>query len=401
MDLNKKKLVKYNHNLYLSLIYILWILSILSYFFLDDYLKAGSLNNGVKFGNDSKFYLGQAAEILSGEASILDYKSKFGYILFLIPFVYFDIPFVLIVFFQLFLTAISALCLYKITTYYFCKLAGLICVTLFFFYLPLQIRNFYILTEILFIDLSLILTFFIVFFKKQYVPLVILLIIALVSIRPNGILFLFSLMFCTLYFLIGYKKKVFLRLFLIALLISTLPVYYLINNYFENLNLIESLNRGIIWGWSFENNKICKVSCLSSELINNNYQNTLLGYLKFVIVNFYEYFKIFFFKIFWLIARVRPYYSDLHNYYILFFNLIFYSGFIYGYIKKPKNSFSINFIRFFILLSMILVGLTFADWSGRFSLYFLPFVMIFSSYGILIFIKKILNVINQKRNNTL
>ena len=141
------------------------------------------------------------------------------------------------------------------------------------FYFPLQIRNFYILTEILFIDLSLILTFFIVFFKKQYIPFVILLIIVLVSIRPNGILFIFSLIFCTLYFLIEHKKKVFLKLFLITLLISALPVYHLINEYFENLNLIESLNKGIIWGWSFENNKICEASCLSNELINNNYQN--------------------------------------------------------------------------------------------------------------------------------
>jgi hypothetical protein len=182
-------------------------------------------------------------------------------------------------------------------------------------------------------------------------------------------------------------------------LIATLPVYHLINAYFENLNFIGSLNRGIIWGWSFENNQICKASCLSNELINNNYQNSLLGYLQFVMANFFEYFKIFFFKIFWLIARARPYYSDLHNYYIIFFNLILYLGFIYGFVKRPKNNFSIRFINFFILFSMILVGLTFADWSGRFSLYFLPFVMIFSSYGILIFIKKILKVINQKRNN--
>ena len=396
---SKIKLNK-DFNLYLILIYIFWIISIFSYFFLDSYINAGSLENGVKLGNDSYFYLRESKNILNGESSFLDYKSKFGYLLFLIPFIYFDLPLISVVFFNLLLTSISGWCLYKITIKYFCKLAGLICVTLFFFYFPLQIRNFYILTEILFIDLSLILTFFIVFFKKQYIPFIILLIIALVSIRPNGILFIFSLIFCILYFLIEHKKKILLKLFLIALIISAIPVYHLINEYFENLNLIRSLNKGIIWGWSFENNKICKASCLSSELINNNYQNTLLGYLKFVIVNFQEYFKIFFLKIFWLIARVRPYYSDLHNYYILFFNLIFYSGFIYGFLKRPKNNFSINFIIFYILLSTILVGLTFADWSGRYSLYFLPFIMIFGSYGILIFIKKILKMINQKRNKT-
>tara|TARA_X000000950_G_scaffold105315_1_gene132690 strand:+ start:285 stop:1484 length:1200 start_codon:yes stop_codon:yes gene_type:complete len=396
---SNKNLIFNNYNLYLITVFIFWITSILLYFFLDDYVKAGSLENGVKIATDSKLYIRVVTEIINGEASILDWKSKIGYFLFLTPFIYFDIPFVTIVFFQFFLTAISALCLYKITTKFFCKLSGIICVALFLLYFPLQIRNFYILTEMLFIDVSIFLTYLIVFYKKQYLPLIILLLTFLISIRPNGMLFLFSLIFCILLFLINHKKKKYLSLFLISLLIATLPVYHLINAYFENLRFIESLNRGIIWGWSFENNQICKALCLSNQLINNNYQNSLIGYLQFAMANFFEYFKIFFFKIFWLIARARPYYSNLHNYYIIFFNLIFYLGFIYGFIKRPKNNFSIRFIIFFILLSMILVGLTFADWSGRFSLYFLPFVMIFSSYGILIFIKKILKMINQKRNN--
>ena len=397
--MSNKNLIFNNYNLYFITVFIFWITSILLYFFLDDYVKAGSLENGVKIATDSKLYIRVVTEIINGEASILDWKSKIGYFLFLTPFIYFDIPFVTIVFFQFFLTAISALCLYKITTKFFCKLSGIICVALFLLYFPLQIRNFYILTEMLFIDVSIFLTYLIVFYKKQYLPLIILLLTFLISIRPNGMLFLFSLIFCILLFLINHKKKKYLSLFLISLLIATLPVYHLINAYFENLRFIESLNRGIIWGWSFENNQICKALCLSNQLINNNYQNSLIGYLQFAMANFFEYFKIFFFKIFWLIARARPYYSNLHNYYIIFFNLIFYLGFIYGFIKRPKNNFSIRFIIFFILLSMILVGLTFADWSGRFSLYFLPFVMIFSSYGILIFIKKILKMINQKRNN--
>jgi len=390
---------KYNHNLYLSLIYILWLLSIFSYFFLDDYIKAGNLEEGVKLGNDSYFYLRESKNILNGESSFLDYKSKFGYLLFLIPFLYFDLPLICVVFFQIFLTAVGSFCLYKITEKYFGKLSGLICISLFLFYFPIQIRNFYILTEMVFIDLSLILIYFVNFFKKQYIPIIILLLAALVSIRPNGILFLFSFVFCTLNFLIKNKKKLFFMFYIIMLLILILPIYNILNAYMRDLNLIEQLNKGIIWGWSFENKTICKQLCLGTELIDNNYPNTLLGYFQFILINFYEYFKIFFLKIFWLIARARPYYSDLHNYYILFFNFILYPSFIYGFLKRPKNNFSMEIILLFIMFSIVLVGLTFADWSGRFSIYFLPFVMIFSSYGILIFVKKILKMVNQKRNN--
>ena len=191
MTINKIKLD--NYNLYIFLIYTLWIISIISYFFLDDFVKAGNLEDGVKLGNDSYFYLRESKNILNGEASILDYKSKFGYILFLIPFLYFDLPLICVVFLQILLTAISAWCLFKITSKYFCKLSGIICVALFLFYFPLQIRNFYILTEMLFIDISIILIYLLSYFKRAYLPLIFLLIAALISIRPNGILFLFSI----------------------------------------------------------------------------------------------------------------------------------------------------------------------------------------------------------------
>jgi len=393
MTINKIKLD--NYNLYIFLIYTLWIISIILYFFLDDFVKAGNLEDGVKLGNDSYFYLRESKKILNGESSILDYKSKFGFILFLIPFIYFDLPLICVVFLQIFLTAISAWCLYKITSKYFCKLSGIICITLFLFYFPLQIRNFYILTEMLFIDISIILIYLLSYFKRAYLPLIVLLIAALISIRPNGILFLFSILISVFIFLYRYKKYLYLLGYLVVSIILIFPIINLLNSYMTDLNLINSLNsRGIIWGWSFEHNQICEntgVPCLEIEFINNNYQNNIFDILRFISINFIEFFKIFFLKAFWLILRARPYYSDLHNYYILFFDLILYIGLIYGLVKRPKNNFSVNVILFFIFFSICLVGLTFADWSGRFSLYFLPLIMIFSSYGILIFTKKILN----------
>lgn len=387
-----------NYNLYIILTFSLWLITILLYFFFSEYIKAGSLNNGVKFGSDTKFYFRQANLIINGDVNIFDYKSKLGYILFLIPFIYFDIPLVSIVFFQLFLTAISALCLYKITSKFFSKKSGIICLSLFLLYFPLQIRNFYILTEMLFIDITIILTYLIVYFKKINLPLIVMLIIVLVSIRPNGIIYLFSILTSIFYFLIYYKRFFFISIYLVLILIFTLPLIHLLNSYLVDLNLINSIsNKGIIWGWSFENNSICKTSCLSTEFINNNYKNNIFDIFKFISINFAEFIKIFILKIFWLLARVRPYYSDLHNYYLIFFNLFIYFGFIYGFIKRPRKNFAINMILTFVLYSMVLVGLTFADWSGRFSLYFLPLIMIFSSHGILNFLQLIFNSIVKKK----
>ena len=385
-----KNLKLTNYNLYLSLIYFAWTISILTYFFL----------NGVKFGGDTYFYLGNAKEILNGEQSIFSYRSAYGFILLLLPFVYFDIPLVFLVLIQILLTALSAWCLYKISSKFFSKLSGILCAVLFLFYLPLLFLNFYILTDTLFLNLIIVLTYLFVCFKKTYLPMIVLIALAVITIRPNGILFLFSIMICTFFFLINNKKYLYLSLYSLVLIILLLPIINILNSYIVDLNLINSIsNQGIIWGYSFENNSSCSKSCLSVELINENFENNIIGIFKFISINFVSYLKIFLLKVFWLLFRARPYYSDLHNLYIIIYDIILYLSFIYGFIKRPRNNFSASVILLFILLSIILVGLTFADWDGRFSLYFLPLIMIFSSYGLLIFIKKILNMINQKWNN--
>ena len=388
-----------NYNSYIIVIYTFWLVSIFFFFLFSDFIKAGSLENGVKLGNDSYFYLREAKNVIDGNASIVDYKSKFGYIFFLLPFLYLKLPLLFIVFFQILLTGFSAWCLYRISSKYFCKLSGIISISLFLFYFPLQIRNFYILTDILFIDLLIILTYLLVFYRKIFFPLILFLILSLISIRPNGILYLFSILICVLIYFIKYKKYLYLFFYLSILIIATIPIVSLLNTYMVELNLINKLStRGIIWGWSLEHNQICEnteIPCLEIEFINNNYQNNIFGFLEFVWQNFSNFFKVFVLKIFWLLSRVRPYYSDLHNSYILFFNLIFYPTFIYGFIRRPRNNFSLNVIIFFIMLSLILVGLTFADWSGRFSLYFLPLIFIFSSYGILLFGKNFLKTLKK------
>ena len=108
-----------NYKLYLIFIFFFWIINLLLYFFFSDLIKSGALENGVKFGNDTQFYLREANRILNGEASIMDYKSKFGYILFLAFFIHYELPFTYVVFFQISLTFLSAICLYKITSRFF------------------------------------------------------------------------------------------------------------------------------------------------------------------------------------------------------------------------------------------------------------------------------------------
>ncbi len=374
-----------NYKSYLSFIYFFWITLIILYFFLS----------GIKYGGDTPSYLGSAQDILSGDFSSIGYETRLGLILFLLPIVYFGIPLEFFILFQIALTGLAAHCLYKISSKFFCELSGIICVVLFLFYFPLFFFNFYILTDTLFINTIIISCYLLVYFRRNYIPLIILLILLLITIRPNGIIFFFSILICIFIYLYSYKKYLYLLLYSIFTLTLTFPIIEILNSYIDDLRLMESISsKGIIWGYSFEKSARCAASCLSIEWVNENYENNIIGILKFISFNFIKYFKIFVLKIVWLLFRARPYYSDLHNLYIIIYDIVLYSSFIYGFIKRPKNSFAVNVIMFFILFSIVLVGLTFADWDGRFSLYFLPLIMIFSSYGILIFVKKIFNMVN-------
>ena len=65
-----------NYKLYLSSIFIIWFSFIFFYFFFNDFIKAGGLENGVKYGNDTHFYLKEASKILFGKASQVPASSK-------------------------------------------------------------------------------------------------------------------------------------------------------------------------------------------------------------------------------------------------------------------------------------------------------------------------------------
>ena len=122
-----KSLKNINQRQYLLLIYFVWLTSLLIFYFFSQFINAGALEGGVKLGNDSRFYLSESKNILNGLSSLLDYKSKFGYLLFLMPFLYFELPLIYVVLLQFLLTAIGSYCLYKITTKYFGEKSAIIC----------------------------------------------------------------------------------------------------------------------------------------------------------------------------------------------------------------------------------------------------------------------------------
>ena len=155
--------------------------------------------------------------------------------------------------------------------------------------------------------------------------------------------------------------------------------------------MIVSLSRGVIWGYSFDSNSICFENCVKGLTNAELYKKNLFGLVQYFFHNFFILMKIFFLKIIIFLTGWRPYYSNIHNIYILLVHFVFIFGFILGLIKIKKYSFYDFFVLTYLIILSISVGLTFADWSGRFVMYLIPFIIIISSKGFESIIQYFLN----------
>ena len=374
----------FNNRNYLFIIYTIYFLYILGIFFAAGEIKAMSFVDGYLLGGDSGRYIEGADKLLKFELPTGKGSSYLGYIFFISIFKYFDLNLTYVVVVQIFITFLSSLCLYKITEKISSRYGGLFSLSLYLFYFPLQIRNFYILSETIFICSIIFLIYFILFFKKKYLITIILLIPFIILIRPHGVILIPSLFLASILWFYSNEKKKLFYLSIIILITLSYPFLLLTNFYLENEKILfKIMNYGIIYGYNHENNY------LSFNEPSNN-KNDILSLLIFIKENSHNFIISFYKKIWFFLIRVRPFYSDIHNFYLILFNIILYPLVIYGYLKNNfKRNISINFMYFFVIFLTISVGLSFADWSGRFVLYIFPIFFIFAGIGFSYILKKI------------
>ena len=359
--------------LFLFSVYLIFIFSI---FFFSDSIKAASFVDGYLLGGDSNRYINGSKKIINLELPSGKSSSYLGYIFFLSIFQYFNLNLTFVVITQIFLTILSALCIFKITKKLSSEAGGILSLSLYLFYFPLQIRNFYILTETIFICLLIFIIYFITFYKKKYFPILLLIIIFYFFTRPHGILIVPSLILTTVFWIFMKKKIKLLSLIFFLLIILSAPLYNFLNLHLENMKIINNIAiGGVIYGYESKEN------FLDFE-IPLNINNDIFSLLIFLKANFETFMVGFFKKLYFFFFRIRPYYSDLHNLYLILFNFIYIPLGIYGFIKNNSvEKFNNFFLYSLILIFSLSVGLSFADWSGRFSLYIMPILFIFSGIG--------------------
>jgi len=257
---------------------------------------------------------------------------------------------------------------------------------MFLFYPSIQIFNFYILTESLFINFIIIGFYLLIRNYKLYsIILGILFLSYTASIRPFGIIILPLLLVYLFMIALKFKKKkiiYFLTTLFILILIFT---YFIIDYLVILLGVPELLLSGdIIWNY----NNMKPPYDLSLLSLKN------MGALQVVsyIFNYPMYFlNNFLTKLFWFLFRLRPFYSDLHNLFLIISSIFLYGFSIMSLFNKSRKPEAIYFMVFFIIMMTFTVLLTVVDWDARFSLPLLPFIFLFTSSGIITTINIIFN----------
>tara|TARA_B100000401_G_scaffold437030_1_gene381718 strand:+ start:1704 stop:2885 length:1182 start_codon:yes stop_codon:yes gene_type:complete len=388
----------YSDNLKIITVYLLWIPFLLFlYINLGPYnLGLLDLSSGVAYGGDSGRYLRAAEQIILGNfpnypEGVGDINNAQGYMtynLFLTLLFLLRLDLFSVVIAQIVLSGIAALCLFKIGEIVWNKSVGIFAMILFLFYPSIQIYNFYILTESLFVNLTIIGFFFLIYnYKLGSIFLGVFILLLASFVRPFGIIIIPTAFIYLFILLIKFNKTKLILLFISISILAFVVTFFIIDFLVALLGVPELLLNGhIIWNYN-----ILKPPYEVDQSSLNDF-NTI-KVLSFIIEYPIYFIEVFYNKLYWFFLRARPFYSDIHYYFLLISSLIMYIFFVFGFSLNSRRKEVIYLIIIYILGTTFSVLLTVVDWDARFSLPILPYIFLIASAGIyklyLLFIKSI------------
>lgn len=328
---------------------------------------------------EAQKYIGNALHFLeTGYFTNPRYVFYSSYIFFLSLMFKLNISYGGIVIIQILLNGLATIALYRIT-YLYCQstLASKIACIVFILNYQIQSWNVYLYTESFYISLLVLFTttLFEGFLKqkKHFVFASILLFVALCFSRPMGILYLLpSLIFIGVLFSLktAHLKKWMWSFMLLGSLIFVWILESVLDNHISYL--MNNLMTGAI---------ICDVPPTSKpsnlNIPSNNY-GSIVQLTLFLLMNFKYIIGLLAEKLFYFFALYRSFYSSAHN--LLLFT--FYPVYLFA-LASLFNSKTNRGIRYYcfavILLFTLTIIITCVEWSGRFVVSILPFIIVLAA----------------------
>ena len=349
---------------------------------------------GVKIVSDSPRYLNYAQKIADGLGWYEPHNIWYlGYVLLVlvVKSLFFTNEAVVAV--QVLVHGVAAAVLYRTSYRLFAsRRAALATAVLFLGWIEIPTWNFYILAESWYTSLICFVLYYLVSFDgslKRWIITTLVVVLAFIT-KPTGIAALIAYGV----FLLSYYSVRIRKLKPVAYLIGMLIVpllYGLINQMLASFVLIENYATGeIVYGMSTVHEYAGREQLIlpTGNLDIPSFQNApVLRLLLFVISNPIYFIKLSLLKLLYFLGHIRPYYSWLHNAFIV--TTLYPIYLLAGKALLQKRS-EISIRRFFfvfLLMHMVAITATSVDWDGRFLMPLLPVVFllagqeIFSSKG--------------------
>lgn len=331
---------------------------------------------GVAPAGDQGRYIFGAENLIYGRPLIERQASYFSYLLILVFFKKVGLSLIWVVVFQWVLSAVALVVLHKLSSRFSSYPANLLGPFLFLF-TDIQRWSQNILTDSVYISCAIIVVYLLTRITEETVswPLVfstIFLGVFTVFVRPNGWSFI-PILPLSLFFIPGISKiKKAGIIFFCCTLIFTLAASVSTHSEGQERYLGWTALGEVIW--SFPGARI------SMPQPTSDLQGTS-GLFQYIYTYPFSYLKLFFLRVFTEVSHYRVFYSNLHNTVSIIFLTISYSFAAIGLIFH-RRGFLPKITIALCLLHMGIIGITFADWDGRFLMHFFPLLLPFVSAGL-------------------
>jgi 4-amino-4-deoxy-L-arabinose transferase-like glycosyltransferase len=335
---------------------------------------------GIRPAGDTGRYLDAAEVILSGHlptsGKAMSYLAYDGFVAIILGLGWGQAG---VIFVQVLISGVATYTLYLLGKYLYDWRAGFVAAFLYVGFFDLQKWNFYILTESLFIS-TIILSSYVILACRGWQRILFggLLVLLATLLRPNGFIVPLAL---SLYLLVclwhADKRKLVAGILVLAVIVLSVASIWIGGMLSKEQVLRHYIEGTVIWGHAESAISMPGQipDCTQAK------GNVLFEIVCFVVQKPLYFLQLVSMKLFYFFLLARPYYSVPHNIVILLFLLPVYTLSIIAWFRGRNEFVRWGFPVIIIILQVLVVSLTFADWDSRHLQVILPLIFLFASGG--------------------
>lgn len=335
--------------------------------------------NGIRTGGDTGRYLGAADALLRGAWPVDKATSYLGYDVFVALFRGGGLGSVGIVAAQIALSGIAAFCLYRLARRMYGARTGMLAALFFAAYPEIQTWNTYILTESLFVSMSIIALSLVVEAQRPWqIAFAALALIFACTVRPHAVILLPAVLTYVAYRLWLARHYRWLTVLGLAVALTVPLALSVVGGMLAHETVLDHyVNGTIIWG--YDALRLQMPGALAPGVTaTTNPVGQILAFAADKPVYFLQLVGL---KLWYQFLQARPYYSTSHNVFLVATLLPVYALALWGATRPVAHGGARLLLISVVVFQSLVVAVTFADWDGRHLLVILPFLFVFAAAG--------------------